>query len=307
MWKIRLTGQPRSGKVKHMRTLNQSRSAPLGTARHLRAAASFAICVGLLCNPGAVGQNGEPIGPCDPDQNIPTTPPSAGCEWVYENGFTFDYNVITLRSTEVVNGPWVTLPFCACGWYPATVTCPSCPPTTATATLTDTFTWSISTTMGGVHHDGLLLKWAMIADIGYTGQFTYQEHSSLGGTKTINVSQSISLQQIMCFSRFYRKTGYQHYRMGKRQREWTLLFYEWCNGVRSERSSSTSCIETLAYGFVNWETLPVYEWAPQKPPCGGVPVTNPDPWDGKREMPCCATVCEPPPPPAHPCCGCEVH
>lgn len=114
--------------------------------------------------------------------------------------------MIVLRTDEVVNGPWQALPFCACGWYPSTVPCPPCPPTTTTVTLTDTFTWQISTQT--THADGLSLKWELALDIGYTGTLTQQQINSLTGTNTVTVAHTLALQQAMCFTRFYRKTSY---------------------------------------------------------------------------------------------------
>jgi len=170
--------------------------------------------------------------------------------------------------------------------------------------VTDTGTWNV--TVAKAKQEGLSLKFNLMADVGYTASLTASEQQSLTGTHTETTTIVLVRQKILCFDRFYRTIWTERFRKKKRYADWTFRWLEWCNNNPATATTETSCSQLLAIGSFKWTTYPQFQWAPQKPPCGGVAISYPDPWDGKRETPCCADVCTPPPSPAHPCCGCEA-
>lgn len=243
---------------------------------------------------------------CDPGDYEPSVSPGVGCTWWYITG-AFSERIVILSATDTrMTEPWTNLPPCACGWYPYTVPCPRCEANCTTVTLTDTLQWSVSLSTGSTIQSGLSLKNELIGEVGWNGALTASEERSLSGTRTVSVQEEFCRQPIMCFTRYYRQTWWKRSRTGRLNRDW---IYFWqansAGGVPCGANAFTECTEIGATGSVKWSTRPNYEWAPQEPPCGGVPVQNPDPWDGKRETPCCSTVCEPPPLGTYPCCGCE--
>lgn len=259
----------------------------------------FAASLLCSCVSWARAQN------CDPDNHVPDQNPGPGCEWLYWSAFLTDRDHITESLDELRKGDWEKLPFCACGWYPHTIPCPGCPPIVSTVTHTDTISWSVSSTHGVQH--ALALKLKLFAEIGYTGTLTTQQQEALSGSHVRSVSTQFSRQPIMCFDRFYRLVWNHHHRAGERRREWTFVWVKICDeSIVIDDRAYTYCSEVIASGSVTWDSFPNYQWAPQQPPCGGVPITDPDPWDGQRETPCCPDVCNPPSPPQTPCCGCEA-
>jgi hypothetical protein len=259
-----------------------------------------AIAAGTLGLP--VVSRSQPL-PCSPDNYEPTQPPFPGCEWWYFNSSHIEWNAITFRSDERKTSAWEDLPFCGCQWYPHYVPCPSCPPLTTTVTLTDTLTWSVSSTT--TTQDALALKSDLIVDMSYTYQLTEAEQAALTGTHTETTQYQFTRQAILCFTRYYRTVWWERVRKGERKRKWTYYWEEWCGGYSSGQFTHTFCESVVAQGEATWNTYPNYEWAPGEPPCGGVPIGDPDPWDGMREKPCCWPLCEIPRG-MQPCCGCEA-
>lgn len=198
---------------------------------------------------------------------------------------------------------WVDLPFCFCGLYYPTTPCPTCPPVENQVITTDTLQWTVQSTT--TQSSALSLKDDLIGALGYTFTLTTAEQQSLSGTHTETTTFTLRRQAIGCFTRYYRQVWYKRSRTGKQYTDWT---YSWiarkASGESCGQAAQTYCSELTAYGKVIWNTFPNYEWAPSEPPCGGVPISSPDPWDGKREKPCCEPLCPPPPLPALPCCGC---
>lgn len=250
--------------------------------------------------------SGQDSWDCDPDGNFPKAPPPAGCKWEYEGSGTFyaERHVLVSSSDIDVFGPWDILTNCACGWYPETVPCPTCPPDPITKSITDTGTWSITT--GTQQAAGFTLRSQLFADVGFSYTLTVSESQSLSATHTETSTITLNRQKILCFDRFYRERWVKRTRTRKMYFDWTYTWRAWCNEIMTGTTVTTQCSQLVASGTFTWNGYPQFEWAPQKPPCGGVPIQTPDPWGGKREVPCWACVCSPPPPPEHPCCGCEV-
>lgn len=267
-------------------------------------ASIIAVSLTFLLSGRAAGQQSAPDRLiCDPDESTPTSSPGpGGCEWWYDTGWCVPrYDLVFDGSEEKVSAR-ETLPPCACGWYPETAPCPTCPPNMLTVTMLDTLTWAMSATSGSQH--ALTLKGHMLVEIGYSYALSQSEMQSLSGTHTVSVAYALPRQPIMCFTRYYRQSWIRRTRTEKLYYDWTFSWRAWCNGVPSGTMTTTSCAQLMASGTMVWNTLPNYEWVPQEPPCGGIPIGSPDPYGGKRETPCCAEVCWPPPSPAHPCCGC---
>lgn len=269
-------------------------------ASRLRLMASVALMASFCLAPSASAQ-------CHPNDFEPSDPPSAGCEWWYLTGnLNHWYEVIT-HIDRPRRGQRDALSPCFCGWYPAHVPCPSnCPDYSTSVSHTDTLQWSVTSTISV--QAALSFKWDLIiTQLGYIAQWGAQEEQALSGTKTRQFSVNLPRQTIGCFTRYYRTAWTYHKRAGRYHVQWTYLWQEWCNGYPTEnKTAATMCDYTTATGSAEWDTIPHYEYAPSGPPCGGVPVSVPDPWDGRREEPCCDTVCLPPPPGQNPCCGCEV-
>lgn len=241
--------------------------------------------------------------PCDPGNYCPNTPPSEGCdEWTYFGTNVSIVTKITVSADTLQNTSWEPLPFCACGWYPVTIPCPACPPITTEVSISDTLQWTVTTSLEQEY--ALDLKAELIVEVGFSGTLTLAEQQSLSGTHTEITTTTFSRQPILCFTRHYRQQWTQHVRGGERIRKWTYYWIDFC-AKPEPVEVETTCEEILAQGIVTWNTYPNYQWAPQKPPCGGVAIQTPDPWGGKREEPCCENVCSPPPPPQLPCCGCS--
>jgi len=242
--------------------------------------------------------------PCDPLDYKPREDPGAGFRWEYQTGDSIVKFVKLGGADERRKTGWELLPFCGCAWYPHTVPCPTCPPVTTQVTSTDTLTWTVSTT--STRQEGLALKFTMFAEIGWNGSLTQAEQEQLSGTHTSTVTTTFVRQPVLCFNKWYRQVW--QWRMYSGARVVTHRFSWRAVNARGEmgKKAETTCKQETV-GRVEWNTYPNYEWAPGKPPCGGIPIQNPDPWDGKREEPCCPDVCTPPPSPAHPCCGCEFH
>lgn len=241
---------------------------------------------------------------CDPKDYKPASPAGPGCVWEYDNGWYTTRDELLVSADNSQSTEWERLDACACGWYPSTVPCPSCPPDSISRTLTDTGTWTVSTKRESEH--AFEIKGKLFSDVGYSYQLTRAEETSLSGTHTESGTVILSRQKFLCYKRFYRETWELRLRKRQRTSDWTFRWREFCGGNPGTRVTHTNGSQLLAKGSFVWKTLPQVEWAPQAPPCGGVPVDYPDPWNGKREMPCCADVCMPPAPPAHPCCGCEA-
>lgn len=257
----------------------------------------------MLCLGAASMTRGQDSWDCgDPETHMPPSPPT-GCEWVYSTGAYSIRHVLVQSYDKVKSTEWEPLNPCACGWYPATVPCPSCTPDTISKTVTDTGVWAITT--GQQQSHGFTLRSQLFADVGYSYNLTQTEQLSLTASHTESTTITLQRQQLLCFKRYYRMTWMERYRSRKMYADWTYSWRQWCGGFSTPTFATTTCAQLLAQGAFVWSTFPSFEWAPQAPPCGGIPIQNPDPWGGKRETPCCETVCVPPPPPAHPCCGCE--
>lgn len=241
---------------------------------------------------------------CDPVDNQPTIPPGRSCEWWYEDGNYSVRYVLTASSDVDKSTAWEPLNACACGWYSSTQPCPACPPDTVSSTVTDTGMWSI--TVGNQVQHGFALRTQLFGDAGYTCTLTQTEQSSLSATHTESTTITLQRQQLLCFKRYYRKAWTQKIRKEKMYLDWNFWWQSWCDGTSTGSWVMTNCTQLGAIGSFQWNTYPSIEWAPQQPPCGGVPIQAPDPWGGVRESPCCQDVCAPPPSPAHPCCGCEA-
>lgn len=241
-------------------------------------------------------------GMCDPYDYKPTQENTTGCTWEYMGFKASEYTEITFSKESLKYGGWIGLPPCACGWYPSTVACPSCPPSTVPVQAVESLNWQITWINDPSH--GKDLKAKLIQDIGFTGEVP----ENLSGSKVFNATINLAKEPVMCYERFYRTQWTEKVRHGRKVFHVDFDWGQWCDpGVTpSPAATKTVCKETLATGKATWNTLPAFQWAPQYPPCGGVAVTNPDPWDGKCEKPCCEGLCPPPAAPAHPCCGCEV-
>ena len=243
--------------------------------------------------------------PCYPDNYPPINPAGQDCEWLYIGGAVVERTIMTAVVDKQKPGVWSSIPPCACGWYPVEVPCPGCPPRTITYTKTGTLTWSSSSAY--TVQSALALKARFIAEAGSTNTLTIQQQNSLAGTDTDSVADTYQWAPILCFERWFRPVQWHHQRAGYVMHDWTFQWERWCNGYPSTYDK-THCTEEVARADVSFTSPANYEYAPQKPPCGGVAITIPDPWDRKRETPCCDTVCGPAPvPPAHRCCGCEFH
>jgi hypothetical protein len=246
------------------------------------------------------------VAQCTPDGHPPPSDPGTGCEWWYNTASVSSRTLITARIDEPRHSVWEDLPPCACGWYPHTVPCPSCPPSPITKTIKDTLKWSTSSSVSS--ELALALKERLLSEIGFIWTLTVTEQSELIGSHTESTSITLNRQPIMCFTRHYRQVWSYHYVAGETYNDW-VYFWDALDpdlNLCAAGHTTTTCTEQVARGSAAWNTFPNYEWAPQQPPCGGVPIQNPDPWDGERETPCCETVCVSPPPGEHPCCGCEA-
>ncbi len=243
---------------------------------------------------------------CDPDTNKPTDNPGTGCTWWYSTGSAELRNEISFQEDVRMKKDWEDLPFCYCNLYQYPVPCPTCPPMTDSVTIADALTWSIQQTT--TQSFAFALKEWLIDCLTYTYTLTVAEQQSLSGTHTETTTITFARQATGCFTRYYRQVWYKKTRTGKQTAVWTYLWVpRKASGDPCGDAVKTECSEVSASGTVVWNTYPNYEWAPGQPPCGGVAITNPDPWDGKREKPCCEPLCPPPSPPALPCCGCMTH
>jgi len=243
----------------------------------------------------------------DPDKNLPTEAPPNGCTWAYRNQITYDQTHILSSSSILMTSDWETLTPCACGWYPATVPCPQCPSDVDTRTTTDTLTWTATYTSAGTHAVAIGLKLAEIFSVGYTYTLTTTEQNALSGTHTETSTYTLNRTKILCFERYYRVYWHDRARAAQLKRVTVYFWSPDCGGqINTNVLVNSSCTDLLAECALFWSGFKNVEFAPQQPPCGGVAIQVPDPWGGIREKPCCETVCNPPPAPKHPCCGCAV-
>lgn len=254
----------------------------------------------------------EPVGTCDPASFMPTEPLPPGCEEWQLLQFTWnDRYLLTASSDTPMHDGWETLPFFACGWYGENgEPCPETPPpTTITHHYSDTLGWEtkeINTSEHSVDIAIALKKW-LIEKIGYTYTLSEEEQKSLTGSHVEGVDIQLVRQPFMCRTRYYRRSWIRRLRRGEFHRDHNYAWAPFCGGDRDlTHIRYTVCDELMSRGTVIWDTYPNYEWAPAQPPCGGVPIQNPDPWEGKREKPCCDNLCQDPPAEPHPCCGCVV-
>lgn len=248
---------------------------------------------------------GEPVAICSVSAYEPPKGGlGPGCNWQYDNASVEHRYELLSHESEQMFTQWELVPYCACAWYPHYVPCPSCPPDIDTITVTDTGQWSITVGQSGTHEFGLALRAHIFAAIGYNYQLTQSEQQSLSATHTETTQITRNRTRIMCFDRYLRQTWTKHVRKERSLADWTFYWVEWCGNAPTNNTTTTLCTALIADGTLTWNTFPMYQYAPGQPPCGGVPIQNPDPWDSKRETPCCPDVCTPPPAPATPCCGC---
>lgn len=260
----------------------------------------------LVATAGAVLLSSAPaFAQCDPDDYIPLeSPGGAGCDWWYMNSAVAEQTVIVVVEDEPRYGVWETLPFCFCGWYPVTVPCPGCQPTEITLTKVETLGWSVQSTISD--QIAFTLKERLLSEIGWTGTLTQEEQEALSGSVTRESTITSGVIPKACFTSYYRKAWHYYELSGATYYDWTYAWQVWCDEYPTQTTAMTHCSEMVASGTAHLHTPPNHQWAPMQPPCGGVPIQNPDPWDGKREEPCCPDVCLPPSFPEHPCCGCAV-
>ncbi len=239
---------------------------------------------------------------CDPATNKPTTNAGAGCTWWYRNGIPSERNVLTSSSDVKMKKGWQQLDFCFCGLYIYPEVCPTCPPLENQVTITDSMTWTVQNTV--TESSAFALKEFLIDALSYTYTLTTAEQQSLSGTHTETTTFTFRRQAVGCFTRYYREVWEKRTRSGKRLKNWVYYWQGFtATGTDCGTLAQTTCTETTM-GTAVWNTYPNYQWAPSEPPCGGVPIQNPDEWDGKREKPCCTPLCPPPSPPTQSCCGC---
>lgn len=250
---------------------------------------------------------GEPVVICSTSSYEPTKEGlSPGCRWEYDYGDAVPRFELLFHESEQKFSDWELVPFCACAWYPHYIPCPSCPSDVDNLTVTDTGSWTITVSQSGTHELGIILRAHIFAAMGYNYQLTQSEQQSLNATHTETTQITRNRTRIMCFDRYLRQTWMKHVQKERLVYDWTYHWREWCGNNFTNQTTTTECTALIADGTVTWNTFPMYQYAPGKPPCGGVPISEPDPWDGVRETPCCPDVCTPPPSPATPCCGCEA-
>jgi hypothetical protein len=184
-----------------------------------------------------------------PNGNEPGSRPGSGCAWWYNTSFCSGRIIITSRVDAQKYSAWETLSFCACGCFAPPVPCPQCADNHVEKKLTDTFSWSISTT--DAVQTGLALKAELTVQIGYPLILSQQEQLSLSGTHVEEPSYTLHRQPVMCFTRYFRQTWGFHSRSGVTRRDWT---YHWnardAGGALCEPLTSTLCTETVAKGTV---------------------------------------------------------